>query len=391
MNGRLRIWCRTCGSGADTALEPGRIPFWPYGTPQQCRSCVTVSLSSEARPLLLRVQTDLLAMLVGAGPRGPWARSLKWARVSEVLRRLMFVMLGPLWEDGQRAAPVRAADGKSWQLPGDWTPGSLSPEIAAPALLAAVTFLAAESGTRLQGITWNPELLIAGENDGITAETLLWHLGAFDARLVEDLFAAPLTRPLLMLLAALRTDRHGLGPAREMARRRQGVGGARRRARQMAQLRAHETTAARAAREQREVACRPSERFALSRLIDGDKAAHAPPRPRDQWQEAVAVYTLIGWYPRDSDMFARTDWAPALLKNPYIRHWIVRHRHWAAADLIATLANAVDAADSENRGVVLPEALSDAVVSMPSVAPAGRSGTLSDPPCLPARRPRSAV
>ena len=46
MNGRLRIWCWTCADGADTALKPDRIPFWPYGTPQQRRSCVTVTLSS---------------------------------------------------------------------------------------------------------------------------------------------------------------------------------------------------------------------------------------------------------------------------------------------------------------------------------------------------------
>ena len=65
MNGRLRIWCWNCADGADTALKPDRIPFWPYGTPQQRRSCVTVTLSSEARPLLMRAQTDILAMLAG--------------------------------------------------------------------------------------------------------------------------------------------------------------------------------------------------------------------------------------------------------------------------------------------------------------------------------------
>jgi hypothetical protein len=108
MNGRLRIWCWTCGAGADSALAPDRIPFWPYGTPQQDWRCVTVSLSSETRPLFLRVQTDLMAMLAGARPRGPWTRSLKWTGVFTVLRALTFVMLGPLWADAHRAVPVRA-------------------------------------------------------------------------------------------------------------------------------------------------------------------------------------------------------------------------------------------------------------------------------------------
>ena len=71
INGRLRIWCWTCGADADNALAPDRIPFWPYGTPQQNRRCVTISLSSETRPLLLRVQTDLVAMLAGARPGAP--------------------------------------------------------------------------------------------------------------------------------------------------------------------------------------------------------------------------------------------------------------------------------------------------------------------------------
>jgi hypothetical protein len=154
MNGRLRIWCWHCEAGADTALKRDRIPFWPYGTPQQRRSCVSVTLSSEARPLLLRAQTDILAILAGDRPRGPWSRSLPRARVIDVLRRLVFVMLGPLWEGTHQAAPAQiAADGR-WLLSETWTPGSLPPQVAAPALLAAVAVLAAESGTRLAGITW---------------------------------------------------------------------------------------------------------------------------------------------------------------------------------------------------------------------------------------------
>jgi hypothetical protein len=115
MNGRLRIWCKHCEAGTDTALKPNRIPFSPYGTPQQRRSCVGVTLSSEARSLLLRAQTDIVAILAGDRPRGPWRRSLLWARVIDVLRRLVFVILGPLWEGTQQAAPAQlATDGRSW-------------------------------------------------------------------------------------------------------------------------------------------------------------------------------------------------------------------------------------------------------------------------------------
>jgi hypothetical protein len=118
-----------------------------------------------------------------------------------VLRRLVFVMLGPLWESNHQvwesnhqAGPVERAESGCWTLSATWTPGVLPPEIAAPALLAGVTFLAAESGTRLRGITWERRLLLPGEAEAITAETLLWHLDGFNAALVQDLFTAPFTR-----------------------------------------------------------------------------------------------------------------------------------------------------------------------------------------------------
>ena len=132
-------------------LAANEIPFWPYGTPQQQQSCVPVTLSNEAVPLLLGVQSDLLAMLAGARPKTQWARSLKRAQISEVVRKLSFVMLGPLWEDAHRPPIVRDATTKTAAPPEDWTPGSLPPEVAAPVLLTSVTFLAAESGTRLEG------------------------------------------------------------------------------------------------------------------------------------------------------------------------------------------------------------------------------------------------
>jgi hypothetical protein len=241
INGRLRIWCKHCEAGADTVLEPNRIPFWPYGTPQQRRSCVSVTLSSEARPLLLRTQTDILAILAGDRPRGPWSGSLPRARVIDVLRRLVFVMLGPLWEGAHQAGPAQiAADGR-WLLSATWTPGALPPHVAAPALLAAVTFLATQSGTRLAGIAWHRQLLAIGEDDAITAETLLWHLDGFNARLVRDLFTAPFTRPFAILLTALRADRNGLGTAREATRRKIGIGATPRRDRESRHSRLHKS------------------------------------------------------------------------------------------------------------------------------------------------------
>jgi hypothetical protein len=91
-----------CGQCADNALPPRLIQFWPFGTPQQFHSCVTIRLTAEARPLLLRIRNDLLAALRGARSQEPWARGLKPARLIAMLRQLSFVMLGPLWEDAYR-------------------------------------------------------------------------------------------------------------------------------------------------------------------------------------------------------------------------------------------------------------------------------------------------
>jgi hypothetical protein len=374
IGGRLRIWCRTCETGADTVLKPNRIPFWPYGTPQQRRCCVTVTLSGDARPLLLRVQTDILGMLAGDRPKGPWSRSLKRARVIDVLRRLVFVMLGPLWEGHHQAGPIHRNSNGQWLLSETWTPGSLPPQIAAPALLAAVTFLAAESGTWLAGITWNRELLIAGEDESIKAETLLWHLDSFNTRLMRDLFAASTARPLALLLAALRADRHRLGPAREATRRRVGIGGARRREQEVLKRRARSSAISQNERAAPAQARYPATRFSLSRLIEGFPPPPAPPRPRATGQEAAAVYIVIGWDPRDSDIMAQeSDWMPELLRNRYIRLWIFRHRHLPAEHLITTLADAVDTARSKDRGIVLPELVAEAMPPPPPVKPTMQS------------------
>jgi TniQ len=364
INGRLRIWCETCAAGADAALPSDQIPVWPFGTPQQRRSCRAVSLSSAARPLLLRVQTDLLGMLAGRWSRGTWARALPKARVFDVLRKLTFVMLGPLWEGTYQAVPAHAANGGA--LSETWTPGSLPPQIAAPALLAAVTFLAAESGTRLTGITWHRDLLLDGEDEAITAETLLWHLDRGNAQLVRDLFAAPLIRPFALLLAALRADRLGQGAAREATRRRAGLGAARRRARE--NLPRHS--------DERAQAGDRTDRFSISRLIEGvPPAPRSPirlPQPRAMWQEAVAVYTVLGWGPRNGDILApAADWMPDLLRHRYVRLWIFRHRHLSAQKLISTLAHAIDAAHGQVHDIVLPE-LSAPVASAAPVKLAAR-------------------
>jgi len=165
-------------------------------------------------------------------------------------------MLGPLWQGALRGSRAHCRIELSWSLPDDWTPGSLPPEVAAPALLTSVTFLAAENRCRLHAVTWNPRLLLAGEGEHIAADTLLWHLDATDAEWVQHLFGAPVLRPFAGLLAALRGDHRGLGAMRESARRRQGVGGAERRIRDSERRRATETEAARKLREQRD-AMRP--------------------------------------------------------------------------------------------------------------------------------------
>jgi hypothetical protein len=240
VNGRLRVWCVFCESFADNVLAAGEIPFWPHGTPQQQQKCVPITLSNEAVPLMLRVQSDFLAMLAGARPKTAWARSLKHAQASEVLRKLSFVMLGPLWEDAYRPRIVRDTETKAAALPVNWTPGLLPPVVAAPALLASVTFLAAESGVRLDGISWNREVLLEGECDVITSETLIWHLNRPNAALIKEFFAKPLVRPFALLLTVLRADRRGIGSSRETARRREGVRGARRRHARQARIRAQE-------------------------------------------------------------------------------------------------------------------------------------------------------
>ena len=178
---------------------------------------------------------------------------------------------------GRRERPHTA-----WNLPDGWTPGSLPPAVAAPALLASAALLAAENKVTLSGIAWNPALLQVGEGRDISTETLPWHMDVDDAALVCRLFTAPLTRPLLLLLQAIRADPHGLCAARESARRRTGVRGAYRDARRQEEERLWESEAAQAEWQRRN----PPDRFKLSRVLAAAAPAdpiQRPPTRRRRW------------------------------------------------------------------------------------------------------------
>ncbi len=362
VGGRLRIWCIHCEAFADNCLAPSEIPFWPYGTPQQRRSCVTVALSNDAVPLLLRLQSDLIAALAGTRPRGPWARQ-RQGQMSNVMSKLSFIMLGPLWEEAHRYERAPACSRMAWVTPEDWTPGSLPPEIAAPALLASATFLAAENGAHVRAITWNPVLLLDGERQDIDAESLAWHLTGNDRKLVRKYFATPGIRAFSWLLAILGADRAGLGAVREKTRRQTGLGGAQRRHDRRALDRARADEAAREKRGFWEETHRPKERFDISKLIGGPPD-RAPPADDSSLEAAVAVYSILGsqhdrFEPRVQpvDMMSRD--VTRLLRSRYIWFWVRRHSGLRANILIALLTAAADAARAENRDIVLPELPAD--------------------------------
>lgn len=252
IGGRLRLWCSHCETTVDDALEPRCVPFWPFGLPQQSRRCRTVNLTDAARPLLFPLQRTRLSALVGQHVRAPWTRHLKREQVADIVRTLCFIMLGPLWEDANRPALVRHEGATAAQVPEDWTPGSLPPFIAAPAQLASVTFLAAENGKRLEGVTWNRHALLNGERPEINAETLPWHLNAYDAMLARTLLS-PGAEPFAMLLSALRCDSKGLGTTREARRRPYGIGSVQRRRRATEAARLAEREFARSTRTPRAV------------------------------------------------------------------------------------------------------------------------------------------
>jgi len=354
VNGRLRLWCNRCDDVADNVLEPSRVPFWPFGLPQQRRRCRTVHLTDEARQLLLRLQRTRLSALMGRQVRAPWTRQLRRNRVTETLRRLCFIMLGPLWEDNGRPQLVQPEGGDTWQLPADWTPGLLPPFIAAPALLASVTFLAAEAGQPLAGVTWDRQALLDGEKAEIDAETLPWHLNAADAVLAQALLS-PGDEPFGLLLSALRCDRTGLATTREARRRQYGIGSLQRRRRLTEAAHRTESDWSRDARERRERSYPPSDRYAIARLMPGIRANPASPAARTSWKAVVAVFATFGANDDDDDVVHRTGWTGTRMEGRYVQSWIVQHRDCGARDLIAALEKAVDRARAEDRGLVLPD------------------------------------
>jgi hypothetical protein len=232
-----------------------------------------------------------------------------------------------------------------------------------------------ESGMRLAGITWNRQLLIAGEDESIKAETLLWHLNSFNARLVQDLFSPRRSQPFALLLAALHADRPGFGSTREATRRRTGLGGAQRREREAGQRRLQISEMPPGQRGPPRPGINPARRFSFQRLIEDFPAPRVPSQPPETVQATVAVFIVLGWGPRDGDILApQGDQVPELLRNRYVRLWIFRHRHWPAKQLIAMLVEAVDTARDRDRGIVLPELPAQPIVPGPDGMPSGCNG-----------------
>lgn len=366
VGGKLRIWCSYCETFADNFLTTSDIPFWPYGTPQQRRSCVTVALSNDAVPLLLRLQSDLIAGLAGTRPRGPWAPR-RQGQMSDVMSKLSFVMLGPLWEDAHRYERAPAGSRVAWVKPEDWSPGSLPPEIAAPALLASAAFLAAENGAHVGAITWDPVLLLDGERQDIDAESLAWHLTGNDRKLVRKYFASPHIRPFSWLLAILAADREHLGAAREKARRQTGLRGARRLHDRMALVRASEDDAARERRRVWDLSHRPKERFDISKLIGGPPD-RAPAADDSSLEASLTVFTVLGaaddrFEPRMEPFYLRSRDITRLFRSRYVWFWVRRHAMLETTTLISVLTAAADAARAENRDILLPELAGDSAAA----------------------------
>jgi hypothetical protein len=174
--------------------------------------------------------------------------------------------------------------------------------------MAAATFLAAEGGTPLDGITWNPRVLLPGENARISAETVLWHLNTHEVRLVRDLFPRPATAPLSLLLTALEHDTRSLGRCREAARRRRGSDPADRRGRAISLARSRETPSDRQRREVRDRDDPPEDRYKLHRVSAWfPRARHSQAVPLATMVK-FAVYLVIGARMKGYDLMADSGW-----------------------------------------------------------------------------------
>jgi hypothetical protein len=73
------------------------------------------------------------------------------------------------------------------------------------------------------------------------------------------------------------------------------------------------------------------------------------------WKARLAVLVTIGANANEGDVVHRIGWTGTLMESRYVQYWIMRHRDHGVADLSAILADAVDRARSEDRGLVLPE------------------------------------
>lgn len=377
VHGRLRLWCGRCGGVVDNTLEPGRVPLWPFGLPQQSRHCRSLSLSGEAGPLLRRVQGALLSTFTGKRVRTPWSRQLEAGEVTDTLRKLCFLMLGPLWEDAARPSDAWDTAAGGWTLPDAWTPGCLPPLVAAPALLAVVvTFLAGECGTRLTGVTWEPRTLLLGESARIDGETLPWHLAAGDTVLARGLFSAA-SEPFTLLLGALGGAGRSLAIQRETNRRRHGLGGKARRLRLIERAGAYDARAV--------------DRFAYRRLVPDALAPTRPQASRERALITALVFSAIGAdpddggavHPDDGGAVHRFGLTGSRMESRYVRYWALRHADRGADHLAATLADALSLARKQKRGLVLPEWPPLCAPVMPPRRPArthGRSPRAARPP-----------
>ena len=353
VNGRLRLWCTQCRKPVDDVQEPSHVPLWPFGMPQQMGRCRPVTLTYDARGLLLQVQKTRLAALNGQHVPAPWTQQLNRRQITATLRTLCFIMLGPLWEDNNRPYPVERTAGGPWRLPHDWSPGVLPPFIAATALLMAVTFLASENGLHLNGLTWNRSALLDGEKPEITVETLPWHLCRDDARVAQKLLR-PGSEAFAMLLSILKADSCGIAATREERRRQSGVGALEAQRRMTAQSRRHESSWSRQARQRREQARPATDRYRL-RVLRPDLDPPPPQVISARCEAAVAVYSVFGTDNPEQDIVHRSGWRGTAMECRYVQCWIIQHRDCRAEDLVDAATKAADEARTAFRGLLLRE------------------------------------
>jgi hypothetical protein len=231
--------------------------------------------------------------------------------------------------------------------PDDWHLGVLPPDVAAPVLMARVTFLAGDSEDLLAGLTWDSRILADGEERSINTETLLWHLTAGEGQKLRKMFALPLIQVFLPSLTILADGPIAL-PARPEAKRRRwtlwGRGG---------WTRANSPPSG--WRRGWEAAYRPSSPYALNRFTP----VTVPVEPsatskQTHHRAAAAVYKALETDPTDNGE-GPSKYDGTLFGNRYIHFWLLRHLHLHPDQLTEILAKAVDLSQATDRGIILPE------------------------------------